>query len=581
MTIWIRPIGAHGNTPDGASYATAYLGIKAARDAGAFSGTEDLNICGVHLPPTFTSGDPFSLYYVSTIASGASARRKRIIRGDAMPGDPCVIHCGLFQEDVAWTDEGGGVWSKTLWDSFGHAWGRGNGNSAPVTAVFEYDGTDYTSLTYCRSLSECQSTAGSTFVAASGDLTVSYKSGGSGFGVGETLTGGTSGASGTVSAVDTGLRRITVQSWNGIAFAAGESITDTGSGTGNVSDSQQYIQGYGLAGDTWYVHTNDGLAPTVRVCRPGWGWNITRRTVNCIWYGIKFVGSQGWVGGSTEVDTWITDGMEIRHCVFDHFTDYAVLTLPGKNRDVVVDRCDIGFGENGIYGFASTVTLPPFGRDAQNIRITRNYIHDIGLKEWSTITSDNHAIGAQNCTVWNTSGNVIERTGNAIVFFGLWPTYTTTRMSNVMVGRNVVRELHDEGNFQYRFGMDVTDQNVAGTSSGIDATNNLMELNYIDLPTDKAGMGGSICGSGIAANIPTVRNNVFIGGKFAQSSSRYVDYQNNTAIGPADYFVSNGPGETSIVTFEGNTYSGSPTNDFKHGGVNKTTAEWNALGFDA
>lgn len=582
MPVWIRPLAAHGNTQDGTSYATAYLGLKHASIPWT-DGTQDLNICGVHLPPTFTSGDPYVLYGVSSVAGAASSLRKRIIRGDAYPSDPAVIHCGMFQENGSWTDEGGGVWSKALWDSFGRAWGGGGGNGAPATNVFEYDGVDYTWLQYARSLSECQSTAGSTFVAGTGTRRL-FVADSSSFTVSETVTGGTSGATSVISAKGSGYLDLTT--WNNVSFTAGETVTSAG-GSSTVSAAQQYIQGNGLVGDTWYVHTSDGLTPANRVCRPGWGWNPFAPVAwkNIILHGIKFVGAQGWTGGKGTPPTPYHDGFEIRRCVFDGFNGSSILVLNKLHRDVLIDRCEIAWGENGPYHFL----LGTDGADLyeklagrlENFRFTRNYVHDLGRKERTTITSDNHGVAAQGCDGVLVSGNIFERCGNMVVFWAGADTYAEAAMKNITLSRNVSADPHDEGNFQFRLCYEITDQTEAGQGTYLDATGNKIEYCIGRCSTSFVGMNAVHASSGIVANIPEVSYCYFEGGKrtISQSSARYWNFHNNICKGPVDYFNYHAVGFTANSAFDYNTYLGSPTNDFYSAGV-KTGAEWQALGFD-
>ncbi len=71
---------------------------------------------------------------------------------------------------------------------------------------------------------------------ARNSLTILYTGGVGTFLAGDTITGGTSGATAIVTSVETSASRLVVRTWSGVAFQAGETITGSGSlATGLVS----------------------------------------------------------------------------------------------------------------------------------------------------------------------------------------------------------------------------------------------------------------------------------------------------------------------------------------------------------
>lgn len=98
-TRWVRPLGAHANTPDGLSYATAWLGKDAVVWAALDGGPSTLWICGTWYDADF-----------SVQASGSAGGDWLDIRLDYAP-DPARLYAGVVVDPTHWDEVGGsGEW---------------------------------------------------------------------------------------------------------------------------------------------------------------------------------------------------------------------------------------------------------------------------------------------------------------------------------------------------------------------------------------------------------------------------------------------------------------------------------------
>lgn len=121
-------------------------------------------------------------------------------------------------------------------------------------------------------------------------LTLLYTGGVGVFLAGDTITGGTSGATAVVTSVETSAGRLVLRTWSGTAFQAGETITGSGSGaTGLVSaPTAAYLNGFepnsGRLGNGFIVaRVPNGVGTTTQLAsssgNPNWQ-NVDERPPN-------------------------------------------------------------------------------------------------------------------------------------------------------------------------------------------------------------------------------------------------------------------------------------------------------------
>lgn len=148
---YVRPAGGSYGTENGVDYANAWDGLtNVVWGSNGVTAGDSLYVCGLHLH-TVSSGNYIDTQADIVPASGSSDSARVTIRGDC-PADPGTVWGAYKLAHVAWTNEGGGVWSIVL-----------PGSAYPEWFFQDIGPTSWTVLERADDLTEVAQIAGSFF----------------------------------------------------------------------------------------------------------------------------------------------------------------------------------------------------------------------------------------------------------------------------------------------------------------------------------------------------------------------------------------------------------------------------------
>jgi hypothetical protein len=200
-------------------------------------------------------------------------------------------------------------------------------------------------------------------------------------------------------------------------------------------------------GNSNYIKTTTGAAPTTNIAFNADGWQFTLPTTisNVAFESCRFIGG----GLYIEIPTYAAGNVPLNaaanHITFRNckITDCDATMIAGQvmikpqpgNDYWTFDGCEIGFGPSGIYSGVGYQSGTNQTRGIIGMTVTNCYIHDLDISNYPAI--DGHAIGVQDNSDCTFVGNRIERTGCAIALFSYGMV-----MTNNLIARNFVKDIH-------------------------------------------------------------------------------------------------------------------------------------------
>lgn len=217
--------------------------------------------------------------------------------------------------------------------------------------------------------------------------------------------------------------------------------------TTNVSTWTGNLGYWAQVGNSNYIKTVDGSAPTTNIAlnADGWRFKLPLGLSNVTFLNCSFIAgsvfAEDVIYPPGDVPTnYLANHITFRNCLFresdlNQAVGLVMMSVNPGNDYWTFDGCEIGYGPSGVYSNVGFQSATNQTRGVVCLVVTNCYIHDLDTLNNPAI--DGHAIGAQDNSGCVFAGNRIERTGTAIALFSYG-----MGMSNNLISGNFIKDTH-------------------------------------------------------------------------------------------------------------------------------------------
>jgi PKD repeat protein len=326
---------------------------------------------------------------------------------------------------------------------------------------------------------------------------------------------------------------------------------------------------YDAANRRYYVHRTDGAAPNNNVYIENYGYQFIntggKRYITYLNIKLLAMGNNVWNDNDATHMTW--DGVTFA------YGNYALLKVMDNCDYFVIQNCDIGYAQNGIY------TISDHAGGADYYTIKDNYIHDIGNTVRAILgNNDEHGIGVQGGNGGLIEGNHLQRCGNSILLYA----YTNQTLTNTIVRYNFVEDGHAPTDATYCIAL--------STQMNADSIHNKTGNKfYYNIVVDQPGYGYRFQ----FGSLQEVYNNVAVNCKWSFATEMSwggtpdqpaVKFHNNISLNPTGVygghmcFASASP--DACWDSDYNIFYPDGAQSFRRSGTYTNFSGWKALGYD-